>query len=689
MAGQGSEETVKEQPEHLGKGLLNGFRGFGRGLSTGLQDLASKPLEGAKEGGARGFARGLGQGAWNFGAKTASGTVDFANNVAAGAKSTPDAIGRAVNNLRQAPEGDSAKSMSTTGMPSSNVEAPSSGMPSSSNVDAPSSGSSQDINSQKQDVPPCTTTPDAPPEPSSMEQNSEPAHLGTGLLTGFKSFGQGLGSGLVDLASKPLEGAREGGVQGFVKGVGQGAVGFGNKTAEGTKGMAQNIASGAKNTSTTIGNTVNDMRRASGAADGKNAPQTEDELQDEQAQKDEKAQQDEQAQQNEPAHLGQGIVQGARGLGRGITTGLIDLATKPVEGAREAGARGFVQGLGQGAMDFGAKTVCGTQDFGRNVASGAKNTTDAIGRAVNDFRQSKTEPSPGGATGAAASTDTQEGTTSEVEQKSDTCTEALSEAQRDAPAHIGAGLAQGVVGLGKGLSSGIVDLATKPIEGARETGAQGFFQGLGEGARSFGVKTGSSTVELGKNLIAGAKNTPDAIGQTMKNISSASPASSEPVEPGVKTDDSEQPEPPHIGMGIVSGVRGLGRDLSSGIQDLASKPVEGARENGFAGFAKGIGQGAVGFGSKAALGTKDLATNLVSGAKNTPDALSRAMDDLRKGGAGSGGYPSETSGTWLFPGRASQNSAGRQPPEEEVMELCSSDPIPSTQQPSERALPPS
>lgn len=82
----------------------------------------------------------------------------------------------------------------------------------------------------------------------------------------------------------------------------------------------------------------------------------------------------------------------------------------------------------------------------------------------------------------------------------------------------------------------------------------------------------------------------------------------------------------------MKGAQGLGRGIASGLKDLKTKPMEGARDGGALGFAKGVGSGALGFGTKTASGTIDLATSMLAGAKNTPEAVEKKIQEARASG---------------------------------------------------------
>ena len=54
-------------------------------------------------------------------------------------------------------------------------------------------------------------------------------------------------------------------------------------------------------------------------------------------------------------------------------------------------------------------------------------------------------------------------------------------AGRNRPKHVGQGMAKGAKGLVTGFASGITGIVSQPIQGAQESGLEGFFVGLGKG----------------------------------------------------------------------------------------------------------------------------------------------------------------------------------------------------------------
>lgn len=198
------------------------------------------------------------------------------------------------------------------------------------------------------------------------------------------------------------------------------------------------------------------------------------------------------------------------------------------------------------------------------------------------------------------------------------------------PDHVGEGLLQGLNKFGDHVGDGAKTLWRKPQEGHQKEGALGAAKGVGEGLLSLTTGIGKGACDLLGSTLEGVRHTPDAVADKFNK-------DRQHAKHGVEGDGTgeiletyvDEKEPEHLGHGLLSGARGFGKGLFGGLQDLANKPVEGAREGGVAGFARGAGQGLLGFGTKTASGTLDLATSVLSGAKNTPDAIGRTVTDLR------------------------------------------------------------
>jgi len=73
--------------------------------------------------------------------------------------------------------------------------------------------------------------------------------------------------------------------------------------------------------------------------------------------------------------------------------------------------------------------------------------------------------------------------------------------------------------------------------------------------------------------------------------------------------------PKHALYGVTAGANSFFSSVASGVGGLASKPLEGAEQEGALGFFKGVGKGLVGIATKPAIGIFDLASNVSEGPK--------------------------------------------------------------------------
>ncbi|KAF9888012.1 hypothetical protein FE257_009402 [Aspergillus nanangensis] len=79
---------------------------------------------------------------------------------------------------------------------------------------------------------------------------NRPKHALYGITAGGNAFATSLASGIGGLARHPLQGAEEGGVGGFFQGVGKGLLGLATKPAIGAFDLASSLAEGVRNTTT-------------------------------------------------------------------------------------------------------------------------------------------------------------------------------------------------------------------------------------------------------------------------------------------------------------------------------------------------------------------------------------------------------------------------------------------------------
>ncbi|KAL4891857.1 hypothetical protein BDV59DRAFT_59444 [Aspergillus ambiguus] len=79
---------------------------------------------------------------------------------------------------------------------------------------------------------------------------NRPKHALYGITAGGSAFATSLASGIGGLARHPLQGAEEGGIGGFFQGVGKGLLGLATKPAIGAFDLASSLAEGVRNTTT-------------------------------------------------------------------------------------------------------------------------------------------------------------------------------------------------------------------------------------------------------------------------------------------------------------------------------------------------------------------------------------------------------------------------------------------------------
>ncbi|KAI9155542.1 Vacuolar protein sorting-associated protein [Paramyrothecium foliicola] len=161
------------------------------------------------------------------------------------------------------------------------------------------------------------------------------------------------------------------------------------------------------------------------------------------------------------------------------------------------------------------------------------------------------------------------------------------------------------VGLFNNISSGVTDIFYEPYQGLiLSDKPEEFGLGIAKGAASFAKKTvfgfsdsfSKFTGSLSKGLAAASL---DKQFQDRRRISRA------------------RNRPKHALYGVTAGANSLFTSVASGVSGLASKPLEGAEQEGALGFFKGVGKGVLGLATKPAVGVLDMASNVSEGIRNT------------------------------------------------------------------------
>ena len=161
------------------------------------------------------------------------------------------------------------------------------------------------------------------------------------------------------------------------------------------------------------------------------------------------------------------------------------------------------------------------------------------------------------------------------------------------------------VGLFNNISSGVADIFYEPYQGfIMSDRPEQLGYGIAKGATSFvkksvfGVSDSFSkfTGSIAKGL---AEATMDKQFQDRRRMTRS------------------RNRPKHALYGVTAGANSFATSVASGIGGLARKPLEGAEQEGVAGFFKGVGKGVLGLATKPAIGVFDLASNVSEGIRNT------------------------------------------------------------------------
>ncbi|KAF9459895.1 vacuolar protein sorting-associated protein 13 [Collybia nuda] len=160
------------------------------------------------------------------------------------------------------------------------------------------------------------------------------------------------------------------------------------------------------------------------------------------------------------------------------------------------------------------------------------------------------------------------------------------------------------VGLFTNVSSGVADIFYEPFHGVVMHGNKELGIGIAKGAASFVKKTifGLSdsmtkfTSSVGKGLSAA---TFDAEYQARRRMT------------------QRRNKPRHAIYGVTAGGEAFASSVTSAMEGVLMKPIEGAESEGALGFFKGVGKGLVGVVTKPVIGVFDLASNVSEGIRNT------------------------------------------------------------------------
>ncbi|KAL3428164.1 hypothetical protein PVAG01_01673 [Phlyctema vagabunda] len=175
------------------------------------------------------------------------------------------------------------------------------------------------------------------------------------------------------------------------------------------------------------------------------------------------------------------------------------------------------------------------------------------------------------------------------------------------------------VGLFNNISSGVMDIFYEPYQGVVMSGDRPEQLGLGiaKGATSF----------MKKSVFGVSDSVSKMTGSFAKGLAEAT-MDKQFADRRRMTRARNRPK--HALYGVTAGANSFVSSLASGVGGLARKPLEGAEQEGVAGFFKGVGKGVIGFATKPAIGVFDLASNVSEGIRNTTTVFdAEGLDRVR------------------------------------------------------------
>ncbi|KAF8640890.1 hypothetical protein AX17_000538 [Amanita inopinata Kibby_2008] len=160
------------------------------------------------------------------------------------------------------------------------------------------------------------------------------------------------------------------------------------------------------------------------------------------------------------------------------------------------------------------------------------------------------------------------------------------------------------VGLFNNVSSGVADIFYEPFHGVVMRGNRELGIGIAKGAASFVKKT-----------VFGVT---DSVTKFTSSVSKGLSAATFDSEYQARRRlNQRRNRPRHAIYGVAAGGEAFANSVTSAVEGVVMKPIEGAETEGALGFFKGIGKGLVGVMTKPVIGVFDLASNVSEGIRNT------------------------------------------------------------------------
>ncbi|XP_076814167.1 intermembrane lipid transfer protein VPS13A-like isoform X3 [Clavelina lepadiformis] len=159
-------------------------------------------------------------------------------------------------------------------------------------------------------------------------------------------------------------------------------------------------------------------------------------------------------------------------------------------------------------------------------------------------------------------------------------------------------------GLVMGIAEGVTSLFYEPYQGIIQ-GPGEFFEGLGLGA----INLFSSTVGGAAGAVSKVTG---ALGKGIASITMDDDFKRQRLE-------EKNRQPADVTEGLARGGKSLVMGVFSGVTGIVTKPIEGAKKDGAAGFFKGIGKGLIGVVARPVSGVIDLASSTFEGIQKVAD----------------------------------------------------------------------
>lgn len=153
------------------------------------------------------------------------------------------------------------------------------------------------------------------------------------------------------------------------------------------------------------------------------------------------------------------------------------------------------------------------------------------------------------------------------------------------------------------IGTGVTDFFVKPYQGMKNGSILNASVGFAKGSKS-----------LFKNAFLAPVGAISKMGNGFSRGALALACDEEFAQKKILDDKNNAPQ--HAGDGFVKGVSSAGTSIWSGVKGVVTKPIDGAKEDGFGGFFKGIGRGTAGFVGKTVSGVVDIVGKTTEGIDN-------------------------------------------------------------------------